>query len=574
MLFAPLLKTSGISFLGILSPICLALDISLNKNHVLIILLVCTQFLYGKQIYCEDNTSSISLDYRLPNSHLHVYMPSLPYAYIMRLINGTLVRLSDSSKGWEYFIAYKHEKKDDLTYDFWLRKDVKFQDGSHLNADSVVENFAHFQKGAFTYTHIHKKLKKVEKIGEYRIRIHLNAPYGMLFHDLARINLYTPSYYKKHQWSKSITAENTAITGPFGSGPYMLFEGFAKGLSQSDSVVLKANPYYFEEGKPYIQTLTIYTKKPSEEVVQSLANSEGKIDIAPIPLNKKTEIVNSEYAKLVTLPSTTTLSVHMNLMNKKSPLQDKRLRQALNYAINQDNLVTFAYKNEGVVSLFPLSANIDSAKMISKIYKKNPPIQFSQEDLHKILNGLALKVITQDRFMSIWKGIEYQLSQYGVSLIYDVTSNEKYVLNKLLTNRSNRYDWDLLIWGNEDWYGHPFASFFTLYTPNQWCAIEEDSFLDGLIEELFEIEKEDPRFVPQVEKILKHTYQEAYMLSIPSPNMVYGLNKEVDFIPSSVAIMRLWEAKITPYHWSVRQDVSLPKERLQRYYPKKIICNE
>ena len=104
-----------------------------------------------------DDACKISLNYRHPNSHLNVYIPSLPYAYIMRLINGTLVRLDDSDRGWDYFIAYKHEKLDPLTYDFWLREDVRFQDGTKLDADAVVRNFNQFQKGAFTYTDIHNK---------------------------------------------------------------------------------------------------------------------------------------------------------------------------------------------------------------------------------------------------------------------------------------------------------------------------------------------------------------------------------------------------------------------------------
>jgi hypothetical protein len=206
--------------------------------------------------------------------------------------------------------------------------------------------------------------------------------------------------------------------------------------------------------------------------------------------------------------------------------------------------------------------------------KKIPPHFFTDKELHQILNGLNLLVVTQDRFISIWKGIEYQLLQFGVHLHYDITSDEKYVFNKLLTNRSNHYNWDLLIWGNEDWYGHPFASFFTLYTHNQWCAIDKDDKLDQLLEELFQIEKSDERFVPKVEEILKHVFEQAYMLSIPSPNIVFGINKEVDFTPSPTAIMRLWEAKITPYHWSIRKNKPLPKERLRYYLPRKINYNE
>lgn len=395
--------------------------------------------------YKNDDASSIVITKRLPQSHLKVYIPSLPYAYIMRLINGTLVRLDDSKKGWEYFLAYKHKKITPLIYDFWLRDDVKFQDGTPFDADSAVENFNNFQQGAFTYIDIHNRLDYVEKLSKYKIRIHLKKPYGMLFKDLARINLYTTEYLKKYAWSKSVLAANTKTIGPYGAGPYILTSGHATGLKQSEKIILKANPYYFEKNQPYIQTITIYTKLPIDKVIHMISEEEGTLDIADIPFDKKTEIVNSSYSKLVSTKSANNLSIHMNLMNQNSKLQNIEIRQALNQALNQKQLIKFAYKNEGTLSPFPLSANSYFAKEISQEYIKKPKLFFSEEKLYQLLDGLELKVITQDRFLSLWKGIEYQLNNYGVTLNYDITTDETYVLHKLLTNRENQYDWDLLM---------------------------------------------------------------------------------------------------------------------------------
>lgn len=524
--------------------------------------------------YILDSTSSIAINKKTSSSHIKIYLPSIPYSHIMRLINGTLVRLNDSSKGWEYFLAYKHEKIDSLTYDFWLRDDVKFQDGSILNANSVIENLKFFKKGAFTYTDIHHKLKSVEKLDEYKIRIYLNKPYGMLLNDLARINLYTSSYLKKYSWSNNIIAENTKVPGPYGSGPYILEEGYAVGLKQSEKIVLKANPYFYQKDKPYIKTITIFTKLPIAQVIKQISEEEGKLDIAVIPFNKKTEIVNSKFAKLISKESTSNLSIHMNLMNNKSKLQNQKVRQALNQALNQKKLIKFAYKNEGVLSPFSISSNSYYAKELSQKYIKNPKLFFSESEIKELLKGLSLKVVTQDRFMSLWKGIEYQLKKYGVSLTYDITTDEAYVLNKLLTNRKNVNDWDLLIWGNSDWYGHPWTSFFTLYTKNQWCSIKKDDVLDNKFKDLFEIEMEDPRFKVIVNDILEYSYDKAYMLSVPSPNLLLALNKEVIFTPSSVAILRLWEAKLTPFHWSLRKNKKLPEERKEYILPKRISNDE
>lgn len=528
----------------------------------------------GASIYSIDDAHTITLNTRHPNSHLHVYIPSLPYGYIMRLINGTLVRLDESAKGWDYYIAYKHEKLDSLTYDFWLRDDVKFQDGTPLDADIVVYNFTKFIQGAFTFTDIHHKLKSVEKIDKYHIRIHLNEPYGLLMSDLTRINLYTKKYYEKYSWSNSIIGENTLGTGTYGAGPYILVQGHATGLSQSDTVVLKANPYYFEKGKPYIQTLTIHTRMPIHDVINGLANNEGKIDIAFIPLNKKTEIVNSTYAKLSVIPSTTTLNFQMNLMNPSSPLHNKKIRQALNQALNQENLIKFAYKGEGIISPFAISSNVTSAKAISQEMTSYPPSKMSQEELKYTLQGLTLNIVTQDRFLDICRGVEYQLNQYGVHFTYDLTSDEKYVFQKLLTNRISPHSWDLLLWGNVDWAKHPWSALFTLYTPNQWCAIKNDEVLDEYMRKLFTLDKDDEHFTPLIETILRHINEEAYTLNLPSPNTLLGMNKEVDATPSSVAILKLWEAKITANHWSVRGENRLPSERLQYRIPTRINFHE
>jgi glutathione transport system substrate-binding protein len=515
--------------------------------------------------YKHDDSKSIAINHRVKNSHLKVYMPTLPYFNILSLINGTLVRLNDSNKGWEYYLAYKHKKIDDLTYDFWLRDDVRYQDGTKFDADSVVDNFKHFMKGPFLYSNIHNALDSVEKLNDYKIRIHLKIPYGLLLNDLCVINFYTKNYYKKYNWTPSLTAQNTKGPGLYGAGPYILKEGYATGLTQSKKIVLIANPYYFEKDKPYIKKITIYTELTTKEVINDISKHEGKLDIAYIPYNKKTEIVNSKYAKLIISPSHGNLTVHMNLIKKNSKLKNIRVRQALNDAIDQRKLIKFAFKNEASVSPFLLSSNTHFAKDLSKKYL-NRKSRFTQKQLHDILNGLELKVITQDRFMSVWKGIEYQLSKYGVKLIYTITSDEKVVLEKLLNNRKNIYDWDLLIWGNEDWNGSPWTAFFTLYTKANWCSIDKDDYLVNEFEKLFKLDTNSKEFQKEVNKILLYSYDKAYTLVLPALNTVTALNKEVVYKPSKMALFPLWNAKITPFHWSIRKG-KLPKERLKYLYP-------
>ena len=532
---------------------------------IIFIFLVSFSFSNNSLDYRHDNSEQHALNKMVKGSHLKVYMPSLPYFNLISLINGTLVRLDNSKKGWEYYLAFKHKKIDEITYDFWLREDVKYQDGSKFDADSVVENFIHFIKAPFLYSNIHKALKSVEKLSDYKIRIHLNEPYGMLLNDLCVVSFYTKRYLEKYRWTSSPTAQNTKAAGTYGAGPYIMIEGYATGLEQSKKIVLKANPFFYDKEKPYIEKITIYTELTTNEVMEKITKNEGALDIAYIPFNKKTEIVNSKYAKLLISPSNSNLAVHMNMIKKNSIFRDTKIRQALNDALNQKKLIQFVFKNEAEISPFLLSSNTHYSKKISKEYE-NRKSRFTQRELFSILNGLKLKVITQDRFMYIWKGIEYQLSKYGVKLTYQITSNEKVVLEKLLNNRKKVYDWDLLIWGNEDWNGHPWTSFFTLYTEASWCSVDKDDYLTQEYQKLFQMSAEDVKFQPLIDKLLLYSYDKAYTLVLPSPNIVMALNKEVVYHPSKMTIFPLWDAKITPYHWSIRKE-KLEQSHLEYLYP-------
>ena len=458
-------------------------------------------------------------------------------------------------------MAISYKKIDKLTYDITLRKNVKFQDGSPFDSDIVVKNIKAFIKHPFTYTDIHRRLKRIKKLDKYRIRFYLFKPYGMFLNDLARINLYSNTYLNKFSWAGQTTGDNTKEAGAYGLGAYVLTKGYATGRKQTPIVELKANPYYYEKGLPYIENITIFTQLKTDEAVDMVLNNEGKLDITPIPFNKKTEATLSKYAKLVTTSSTNNIAIYFNMMRKNSLLKDKKIRVALNKAINQENLLNFVYKKEGIVAPTSSSPNYDSIKKAT-INLKSYGEKLSYEDkknLRKVLGGLKLKVITQDRFMFLWKGIEYQLGQYGVSLDYTITTSEKEIYRYLLTNRENPKEWDMLTWGNDDWYGnHPWNTFFTYRTSSEWSAIDKDDRLQSYIEEFFSSDEDS--FQSIVDKIVNRVYTMAYMLAVPSPNVVLAVNKEVNYEPSSVAIMPLWKTKISKYHWSVRKG-SYPKNR-------------
>ena len=321
---------------------------------------------------------------------------------------------------------------------------------------------------------------------------------------------------------------------------------------------------------PYIDNITIYTQLKTTQAVDMALSYEGKLDITPIPFNKKTEATLSKYSKLVTKPSTNNIAIYLNMLKQDGVLKNQKIRVALNRAINQEKLLNFVYKKEGVIAPTSSSVNymsIKKATVALKTHGTNLSLK-EKKELKKILNGLKLKILTQDRFMFLWRGIEYQLAQFGVHLEYSITSSEKDIYHNLLTNREFGNGWDMLTWGNDDWYGnHPWTTFFTYRTSSQWSAIDEDAKLQRYIDDFFVSMYRSDEFDEVVKKIVHRVYEKAYMLAVPSPNIVLAVNKEVYYTPSKVAVMPLWKTKISKYHWSVRKG-DYPKRRMQPMLPK------
>lgn len=494
----------------------------------------------------------------LPGSHLKVFIPSLPYIYISHSINGALLRPADNERGWDYDMATSYRQIDEKTYEFSLRQGVKFQDGTPFNADAVIMNMEYFKKEPFLFTKIDTVFDRAEKVDDYTVRFHLKEKYGQFLNDAIWIQFYTRPYLEKYGWNGKPTCPNLAEPGPYGLGPYILKEGYIEGDRQTPKAVLVANPNYWNPEFPKIEKITVYTELDSKVALEMASDRDGEIDIMPIPVSEKDRITNSRYAKLVTAPSTNNIAIHMNMRTGNEKLLDQKVRVALNRAIDQRRLLDKYYDGEGELSptlAAPLYPGVDRVVKNMKPYSEVEDPKTIRDELRETLEGLELNVYTQDRFMYIWKGIDRDLRKVGVKLNFDITSSEKDVFGQLLaTNaKKNTKEWDLLVWGDDDWYyNHPWSAFLVYRTHNYWSTIFPDSQLDSYIEQMFKESVGTPEFNIVTEKIMNHVYNSGYMLFVPTPNKVLAVNKEVTYSPYRMANMPLWEIEVSPDHWSVR----------------------
>jgi len=509
----------------------------------------------------DDANQHLSPDL-ISGSHLKVFLPSVAYLYISHSINGALTRPANNAQGWDYDLAVSHQQIDDTTYEFKLREGVVFQNGTPFNADSIISNMKFFKRKPPVYSKIHEVYDRVSKIDDYTIRFHLKEKYGAFMNDVVWIQFYTQEYLLEYGWNGKPTPPNLAAAGLHGLGPYILVDGYVEGDRQTPKLELVANPLYWNKKYPKIERVTIYTELSEEQARNMVFYEENQLDIVPLNFNYKIETILSPYAKLLIYPSTETYMIHLNMRTGNPRLLDKEVRVALNQALHQVNLLRFIYEDEGdLVPALAAPSFIGVKENLSKLAlfsEENSPYQPEQQErLKKILNGLVLKILTQERFLSLWKGIEYQLNKVGVKLEVTILKNQKEIFDQLLNTNigKNTQAWDLLSWGNDGWFLlHPWSVFMVLRTHNYWSTLPTDKIMDDYLEELFRTNTDEPAFVEIVYNVMRHASENAYMLFLPTPRKIFAVNKEVVFIPYQQAVLPLWEIELSNRHASLRKE--------------------
>lgn len=515
----------------------------------------------------------------LKGSHVKLFVPNLPYLAISHSINAALVRPANNEQGWEYDLAVNHTHQGNKIFDFTLKKNIKFQDGTPFDADSVLLNMKYFKLRPYTYTKLYKIFDRVEKLSQYKVRFVLTEAYGVFIHDAIWLQFYTKSYLEKFGWNGKSTAPNLAAPGPYGLGPYILKEGYIEGDRSTGKAVLKANPNYWGDNKPKVETITVYTSLEQQEAIDLTLHREGELDISSIPFENEVETVLSDYAKLVISASTNNYAMHFNMINGSKGIMNDKIRYAINHCIDQEQLLNFAMLGEGVLSptmVSPLFPKVDQAISLLDGFLQQEQDRFNEVNkivyLRQIvtdfqsMNGLdpskplEISILAQESFLFLVKNIQFFLAQINIKLVIDLVKHEKLVFKELFTTYEgqNEKKWDILLWGNYDWYKHPWAAFFVYRPNNAWSTVPDEPYLSELTNQLLAVNVKSPKYIQLIASFIKYVYQNNYMLFLPSPNIIYAVNKEVVFHPRKSAFIPLWELEVTDLHWSVRGESKYP----------------
>jgi ABC-type transport system substrate-binding protein len=221
--------------------------------------------------------------------------------------------------GWEV-------SEDQKTWTFTLRDDVMFHDGTPFNAEAVKVNLERLidPNSGSERTGQYAFIDKVDVVDEFTVAITTKEPFGAFLANMAfgGGSFMSPAALEKY--GQDIGSH------PVGTGPYMFKEQVG-----GESVTLVRNENYWGEA-PYFDEIEFVVVKEDATRVNLLQT--GQVDfIVNVPAVDIPLLEANPDLAVTIRPSTRVAHIGINTM--KGPLQDVRVRQALNYAIDREALV-------------------------------------------------------------------------------------------------------------------------------------------------------------------------------------------------------------------------------------------
>jgi peptide/nickel transport system substrate-binding protein len=268
--------------------------------------------------------------------------PALSYDFtanpvVCQISEGLL--MFDAKGALQPLLAEKWEQPDPLTYIYTLRQGLTFHDGSPVTVDDVVASIARVRDAevagplAWMYD---TPGATVERTDDKTITIKLKTA-SALFQ-------YVPATTAGHVIPKAAIDKFglDLLRNPIGTGPYTFVKWDA-----GSQIELKKNPEYWQEGKPAFETVVFKIIEEGTTRVTALKNGE---------INAMTAVPPDQIDVVKGFDTTTFQEVvgytinGIVLRTDKPPFDDVKIRQAVNYAVDIDAIMTNIVKETGVRS--------------------------------------------------------------------------------------------------------------------------------------------------------------------------------------------------------------------------------
>jgi peptide/nickel transport system substrate-binding protein len=238
------------------------------------------------------------------------------------------------------WLAERWNTSDNRNYTFFLKKGVRFHNGRELKAADVKYAF----ERAMNPETKHPYAKDYEAIGDIIVKDDYTVTFA-----LKSVNA---SFLQNVARSGSVIYPREAVetmkSAPIGTGPFR-FEEWVRG----DRIVLVRNPDYYVKGLPKLDRVTYRFITDPNAVLAAL--KAGDVDVSLFGLGPEHVQDIQKDARFQVIVGDTTNDVILAMNNARKPYTDVRVRRALTYGINKQDVLKGAMFGLGKI----LGTNVD-----------------------------------------------------------------------------------------------------------------------------------------------------------------------------------------------------------------------
>ncbi len=328
---------------------------------------------------------------------------------IRNIFDGLVTRTTDNQVVLE--LAQEYRWLDDRTIEFELKKGITFHNGEELTAEDVVftvERILNQEIGGPRRVFI-KEVQSIERIDDHIVRFNLKSPWPVFLQMLVHIQIVPKTYLTE-------IGNDAFARNPVGCGPFSFVEG-----ELDEQIILERFEGYYGGAdelppvRPASLEQVIFRFMPEvASRLEALQNGSVHI-IQSLPPSLVAELADDPNIIIKTTVGTRPKFIDLNVT--RPPFDDVRVRQALNYAIDAQALLTQVAGGFGILLPGPLSpANLFVDPTLA-------PYGYDPEKARFLLSGagytpesIAFAIDAYGPYVEIAEAVGEQLREFGMDV--------------------------------------------------------------------------------------------------------------------------------------------------------------
>lgn len=337
-----------------------------TRLFAVLVALALTVTLASGMVAAQDGPSG-EIVIALANDPTSLYGPrgaDVTAGNALRPLYDTLLFLADDGELIPWLAESFEVSEDGLEYTFQLREGITFHNGEAFTAEDVVATWEFGSDSSNDFAQDYVIASSVEAIDDFTVKMTTAEPSPLFLTRLASEWQIIPSDYIREVGVEGFEQ------APVGTGPFVFVDRIS-----GDRIVYEANPNYWQEGMPKVQQVTFrIIPDPSTRVA---AVQTGEIDIANRLTPEEAALMEgASNVGVITYPNDRVYYAGFKNVGNGAgtPLEDVRVRQALNYAVNSEAIIASLFNGEAnMVNSFVVSSNLGYDENVP-FYEYNPEL--------------------------------------------------------------------------------------------------------------------------------------------------------------------------------------------------------